>query len=444
MWNSEEDTGEPVKLFVPGQASNRKTNTAPIESHIGGHCSAVDDTPPCEKCNNPMYLLVQLKLPAASVNEDRFLCLFVCPRTECFGQVPYDKGFASGGQGVVKCIEKRLVATQNITPVAVAAPTKSMWYADQNDKNENDGDDWAVDGMGGTDAIALEQAVAAMEENLDENGMFAGQTKQQSKKISRQTRGSRDSGEEELLHAFVCYVLKEQNEPPPPRPMLEEDDVGMADSDEKIRNMLARYMAEEEDEDILAALQGTEIGGGGGSGTNGAEEDERLSEEDRILRGFQDRLRRLPRQVVRYARGGTPLWSIPDKNKKLGKHFWTVPNCEKCQRARTFECQVLPSILETLDVDKYTENRINASNHENEIMDLDDLLSDGMNFGSIAVFTCNNPGCDATSIESFVVIQKSVDDIDSMRRPANKALPPTATMAVVENLDDDDKFEPDQ
>jgi pre-rRNA-processing protein TSR4 len=424
-------------------------------------------------------LMVQLRIPTTTttpssslkssnkettttiMEKDRYVCLFVCPRTECFEQLHFDdKGFASNGQGLLKCIEQRLESfrdTANGTPTttttSISTPIPSSWYDDGkddnisnhggSDDNDNDDDDWVIDGTDGDiNVVALEKAVAAMEKSLDENGMLLpGKVHPSKQSLDSEHQQPITNRSEALLNEFDCYLLKEQNEPLPTRPMLEEDDVGLADSDEKIRNMLARYMAEEDDEDILAALRGTEIGGsGGGSGKKvAAEEDERLSDEDRILRGFQDRLRRLPRQVVRYARGGTPLWSIPDKSKKSGKPFWNVPDCEFCGQTKKFEFQVLPSILETLDVDRVAgiNNTEPAKN-----MGLDDLLSSGMNFGSIAVFTCDNGTCQEIKKDSSLVIQRSVDDMNSMKKPSESFLP-LATMAVVENLDDDDEFELD-
>jgi hypothetical protein len=477
MWDSEDDNhnnDEPVKLFVPilGHPRFRRTNShnAPTESHIGGHCSCfVDDlVVSCDKCQRPMYLMVQLRIPTAPpsassknnnnnqdtvsiTEEDRYLCLFVCPRTDCFELLHFDdKGFASDAQGLLKCIERRLASSMNTekgntifcTP-SVSTPVPSSWYKDGDNDNTNEHDsddnDWAIDGSDGeVEAVALEKAVAAMEKSLDENGMLLPvevHTPKQSV-VSGPQQPTATNSEAALRDAFDCYLLKEQNEPLPSRPMLEEDDVGLADSDEKIRNMLARYMAEEEDEDILAALRGTAIGHGGG-GRAAAEEDESLSDEDRVLRGFQDRLRQLPRQVVRYDRGGTPLWSIPDKSKKSGKPLWNVPDCEFCGQTKKFEFQVLPSILETLEVDKV------SGNTRMDNVGLDELLSRGMNFGSIAIFTCDNDMCHQPIKDSSVVIQRSVDDMDSMKKPFGYALP-LATRVVVENLDDDDEFELDQ
>jgi hypothetical protein len=384
-----------------------------------------------------MYLMVQLKVSCQKdddTNCDRYVCIFVCPNEECFRQLQFDRGFSSGGQGLFKCMERSVPvessASTTISAHTVNIATKVAWYSDDNDNKEED--DWGMDGD--DDTNALERAVAAMEENLDAGGALSSLNKIPSKKLFTNEKKSRSG--ETLQDAFGCYLLKIQDEPLPARPIIEEDDVGMVESDEKIRNMLARYMAEEEDEDILAALRGTEFGsGGGGKG----EEDERLSDEDRILRGFQDRLRRMPRQVVRYARGGLPIWSLPDRDTKTGKQVWQVPECQCCGEPRRFEFQVLPSILATLDVEKASKSQ---SKNVNRKQALDDMLSDGMNFGSIAVFACTNAACTVESKEAYVVIQESVDDLPERREPLERDFS-SATMAVVEDLDDDDEFELD-
>ena len=57
---------------------------------------------------------------------------------------------------------------------------------------------------------------------------------------------------------------------------------------------------------------GTLVSGAGGNGSGGKsrQRDERLTITDRALRAFTERLQRAPRQVVRHAPGGTPLWSL--------------------------------------------------------------------------------------------------------------------------------------
>jgi hypothetical protein len=447
MWNDNEEVnenGDPVKLYVPVQAPPRKINTAPKDSHIGGHCFLEGGTPSCGFCNSSMYLLVQLRLQSDQHQHqqqqqqqqkqttspvDRYLSLFACPRENCFEQLKFEKGFSSGGQGLFLGMGRNVSseAKASSSVPAAEAPTKSSWY----DDGDDDSNEWGVDGED-KDEKSLEKAVAAMEINLDQDGTLKASTKSSPVNQKQMSKSDKDTG------SFSCYMLKVENEPFNTRTALDEDDVGLSESDEKIRNMLARYMAEEEDEEILAAIRGTDMSGGG----KGGEEDERLSEEDRILRGFQDRLRRVPRQVVRYAPGGKPLWSVPDKNRKTGKQLWNVPACQCCGQQRRFEFQVLPSVLATLEVDKFAGSEFKTGNDK---VELADLLSNGMNFGSIAAFTCSDPSCQGNN-EPFVVVQKSVDDVPQKVHDAKNEVGrdvPSATMAIVEDLDDDDEFTPD-
>ena len=72
----------------------------------------------------------------------------------------------------------------------------------------------------------------------------------------------------------------------------------------------------EEDEEILSALNGGHLASNkdlshvAGKGSSGGERYERLSPEERAFLAFSNRLKRAPRQVVRYAYGGFPLWSV--------------------------------------------------------------------------------------------------------------------------------------
>ncbi|KAL4236289.1 Programmed cell death protein 2 [Mactra antiquata] len=73
------------------------------------------------------------------------------------------------------------------------------------------------------------------------------------------------------------------------------------------------------------------------------------SENDKQLRKFKKRLSHEPDQVLRYSKGGEPLWIActpkPDN----------IPDCD-CGSKRQFEFQVLPHMLSYLDVDKVGES----------------------------------------------------------------------------------------
>jgi pre-rRNA-processing protein TSR4 len=400
MWNNEDEVneyGEPVKLYLPVQGPPRRNNTDFADSHVGGHATSVEGKLACAQCQDPMYLMVQLRLTKASKSDgslvDRSLCVFGCPKAQCFATLKFDNGFSSPrDEGVMYCkTTETSVADKKTAPLVPVAPVKSSWYADG---DEDDGDnDWGVESSGGNaddDMANMESALAAicaMESKIDEDG-----TKPKSKQKKPAKPSKPSNSQSSLGPGFDCYLLTHQNEPlpAPGQQAMEEDDVGLSASDDKIRNMLARYMAEEEDQDILSVLKGTTIGGKGIG-----EEDERLSDKDRLLLGFQDRLRRASRQVVRYARGGVPLWSIPSESS--GEPLWNVSPCS-CGAKRIFECQLLPSLLHVLQVDKHS----GASESG-----IGNLMSTGMNWGSVAVFTCPD-SCDQN--KEVLVIQKSVDE----------------------------------
>ncbi len=69
---------------------------------------------------------------------------------------------------------------------------------------------------------------------------------------------------------------------------------------------------------------------------------------------------------------------------------------------------------------------------------LGDLLSNGMNWGSVAVFTCPN-SCENS--EDVLVIQESVDERPEI--PHGRQPQGSGNMAVVEDMDDDDEFQLD-
>lgn len=80
-------------------------------------------------------------------------------------------------------------------------------------------------------------------------------------------------------------------------------------------------------------------------------------ETDKVFQKFQKRIKHNSEQIIRYKRGGKPLWiakyPLPEK----------IPNCEYCNSPRQFEFQIMPQMLSVL-----TEN------------DLD--------WGIITVYTC--------------------------------------------------------
>lgn len=86
--------------------------------------------------------------------------------------------------------------------------------------------------------------------------------------------------------------------------------------------------------------------------------------EDKVFNKFKERIKNDQDQVLRYDRGGSPLW-ISAENQITPDN---IPNCSVCQEPRTFEFQVMPQLL-------------------------NDLNTADLDWGIISVYTCSKD-CD--------------------------------------------------
>ena len=299
MWNGGEDVndeGEPIRLYQPILYGRKPELDDPFSSFIGGdtiHPGGGDLI--CPICNTPLEMLVQLHVPESP---PRTYQVLACKKASCTRQV-FGEGqkLSFGGSQVYRCRSVPCVAPKPVprvpTTPAPAVPESNEW--------DMTADDGTMD--------ALEAKLAAMEAAPTQKAA-APPAKSKSPKGSR-------------LPAFLLHSL---NEPGGlSQEGMDEDDVGLAEGNDKIQAMLERYMAEEEDEEILNALRGS-------SGGGGREKDQRLSATDRALFTYTDRLKRSPRQVLRYARGGEPLWSMYVSSPKLASrmgisHLCHQPGC---------------------------------------------------------------------------------------------------------------------
>lgn len=357
MWANDDDVnekGEPVRLYQPIPYRARLTRGFEnlTISRIGGpfspFCSdnglSWRQRLVCSKCQDPLFLLAQLHVPLQHGQDPsqalhRTIQVLGCNRASCFLSLfdDSDNKLNLGGGGVVVCrrfhVQLPSVAASEVFVAAAAAAATSetestvphAWDAGDSTATDESAwgtsnslqpvrqDDWGVDDDdANTDMQGIESMVAEMEMKSEETATKKRlPTKQHKVAVSKETD-----------HCFPCFEIHSLQEPARRKTdMVDEDDedgdddVGISSSsDDKIQQMLARYMAEEEDEEILSAIRGGGGGasnaGGGGGGKKRRERDERLAPEDRALFAFTDRIKRAPRQVIRYARGGTPMWSV--------------------------------------------------------------------------------------------------------------------------------------
>ena len=282
MWSGNEecnDEGQPVRLYQPIQygGSNVRSDD-PTASFIGGPAST---SRKCPCCKQHLVTLAQLHIPAT----ERTLRVEACNSASCFRTLFEKSKFHFGGNGVVAC--DRLVAKKNAT-----GPEKpSVVVESKVETKSNTVDDWDISESGMDD---LEAKLAAME---------AGGPKEPVVKEPKPSSVSKKS--DDIQSALPKMALHSIQEPPARTVSADPRDVGLhGTSNLKIEEMLARYLEDEEDQDIVQMLKGS-----GPNGAGGQEPDQDLTEDEMALLKFSDRLKRSPRQVIRYAYGGEPLWS---------------------------------------------------------------------------------------------------------------------------------------
>lgn len=299
-------------------------------SHIGGVSGHDNDIQhSCSICHRPLFLLVQLSVSGGNDSNStnrpcpRTLQVFACNRAACFHELFQDGPLCYGGKGCVK-VCCRLLPKDTALGAKQPAETEGneILQSDHawDDKKDDASNEWDVDeSVSGKEMHALEQKLSALE--TMEATTEAKTNNSETKKVSLENKKSAGTERQSAFQMYAIHAIRE--------PMAlksfggargddddDDDDVGMATNDDRIQNMLARYLAEEDDPEILSALQGIRPNNGGINSSNSSskfksrEKDERLSAKDRAMLTYTDRLKRSPRQVLRYAFKGTPLWSM--------------------------------------------------------------------------------------------------------------------------------------
>lgn len=153
-----------------------------------------------------------------------------------------------------------------------------------------------------------------------------------------------------------------------------------------------------EDDDYEGRVKEELLMEGSVSGVNGmqvstsvtadVEEEEEVMAVDKAFLRFQKRVRFAPDQILRYVRTGEtqekmeePLW-VSDESKPSASD---IPDCSSCGQQRTFEFQVMPQLLNYLNL-----------NH---------VATESLDFGTLLVYTCDSPQCRQKSgkyVEEFV------------------------------------------
>ena len=189
--------------------------------------------------------------------------------------------------------------------------------------------------------------------------------------------------------------------------------------DKHISSMVQKYLEDEEDEAVRhvvrdhftiepKASRWTEDDAGEDDYSDG---DERISKADYKSVTEMRFLRKVslePRQVVRYAYGGQPLWCTHPSPPEAAE----IPSCPSCGAPRVFEAQIMPGALmylHKLDAFRTHANEVEeglASTLESRRSQLKNQSD--FDFGVLAIWSCSD-SC-SPGKEEYCVVQPPSDD----------------------------------
>lgn len=334
------------------------------DTHIGGipifPPGVTVHIPPCPICTAPRVLVLQAYAPH-NRHQNRVIYVFGCNNIRCSSE-------QSAWWAIRACqINDTKDEDQPLAKKSIAAKKGELhptinWDTDSEDVS-SDASDLADD----LELLSLQVQLANATERTikSELGPSSSKTLRQgtAAAIASECQRHRDGRASPVslsqvperiqspfsgsnaLKAFYVHVT---DEPKSPKPLSNNSDAD---------RLLRKYMEEEQ---TLATAGSTE--------SWAVEIEEEQADDRRCFEAFQDRMRRAPGHILRYAFGGTPLWSKcppPDIGSEV---------CGGCGSKLFFELQILGSCLH------YLRPETSVPDHQFEA---------GMNFASLAIFTCS-------------------------------------------------------
>lgn len=107
------------------------------------------------------------------------------------------------------------------------------------------------------------------------------------------------------------------------------------------------------------------------------------NKEDTLFLKFKNRIQSNPDQVIRYERGGSPLY-ISSLN-----HAQNIPKCEECKGDRQFEFQIMPQMLHHLKCED---------------------SSTSLDWGILAIFTCKRSCTPKAGYASEYILKQDITE----------------------------------
>ncbi|XP_070828588.1 programmed cell death protein 2-like isoform X2 [Chaetodon trifascialis] len=307
-------------------------------------------SPLCGHCRAPLAHVVQVYCPLQSSPYHRNLHLFACAGAKCSG--------GSGCWRVLRsqCLEAEVAAAQTARRPAPAqeAPLAATDWCDT-------ADDWGVedsdDGWGGAKEVQ-EEAAAPEAEAASETDVRS--------RLQGLRLGESPADVPVLRPLFISVE--------------DESDLG-GEEDDLLHAQQLLHEYERREGVTVGELEGG----------SGEEKYEKMSARhgDAIFSRFMKKISPCPQQILRYCRGGDPLF-ISEPPSDMAR---VVSACGSCGGSRTFELQLMPALVSVLQR-------------------WDGDADAGLEFGTVLVYTCRNSCWTAGSgsaVEEFCFVQTDPD-----------------------------------
>jgi len=328
----------------------------------------------CDLCGERLALVVQVAA-GDTVFPQRTLYVFVCSAT-CAHDRRAWKAFRVAGPKLEAC------EPNDVSVSLAASPTNDSWSADMPVDDwgaDMPVDDWALE-TSGAGALSLDDELASLIKAQESQHCAAGPSRSPQSYDACEEVGVMETA---VPDAWQCRGLVMYAEPPKQEPGEHEQE------------LLDRYLKSEQAEadgcsfersglssDVLATIEQEESEMQ--VEENGMSDEATDDLDETLLQKFQQRLARSPKQILRHAWGGSPLWMSPPPSE-VTDGLWPLP-C-RCGAPRKFELQLMPTILYTLHQTSQTR------------------LSD--DWGGAVVYTCAADCCEELC-EEFMFLQDAL------------------------------------
>ncbi|XP_053742273.1 programmed cell death protein 2-like [Synchiropus splendidus] len=340
------------------ELDRRRHHSSFLTNKVGGPpdwCPGfVPEVPLCGRCGASLAHVVQIYCPLAASPYNRTLNVFACLGSECSG--------LSESWRVLRSQSLEVKAAPQ-TPEPVPAQSATDWCESADDWGMED-DEWG--------GAAKESPKRERQEAEEGSSAMAKGGPAEISNSLQDLHLSEVSASAPEFRSFFISVMEESD--------LDGDDEEL----DHAQQLLKEYETRE------GVMVGDLVEEDGGSCAEESYEKMSTRHGDIAFSRFMKRISLCPQQILRYCRGSEPLYIAPPP-PGLPQ---LLPCCSSCGGARTFELQLMPTLVSLLK--RSDRNSTEAA----------------LEFGTVLVYTCKSSCWTSGStktVEEFCLVQADPD-----------------------------------